>query len=82
MIETFFVHDLLQLIIKVVSAFGEHVGPLVTQNTEIFLLIAVESFLKFRPSTHAANGHVVDRLTDDWQSARIVYWSNGHQNAS
>jgi len=44
-VKTFFVHDSLQLVVEIVSSFGEHIRPLVTQNTEIFFLVAIESFL-------------------------------------
>jgi len=45
LIKTFFVHDSLQLVVEVVSTFGKHIGPLVTQNTQVFLLVTVQSFL-------------------------------------
>jgi len=70
---TWLVHNPLQLVVKVISSFGQSVWPPVPQSAQVFFLVAVETFLQPRPRTHAADRHVTHRLTDDWQGARVVH---------
>jgi len=78
----FFVHDLLQLFIQILSPLLQRFRPLLPQHRQVLLLVAVQTLLKFRPGTHASDRDVVDRFADDWQGTRVLHRLYLYQNAT
>jgi hypothetical protein len=63
-LQTFFVHDFLELFVEIIAPLGEDIRPLFSQNIKVLFLITVKALLQLRSCRHAPDGHVIDGLAN------------------
>lgn len=63
---TRFVDQFLYLLIQVLLASGQGLGPAVPEHGEVLLLVRVQAFLQLGAHGQAADVHRCDALTDQW----------------
>lgn len=79
---TWFVDQFLYLLIQVLLASGEGLGPAVPQDGEVLLLVGIQTFLQLGAHCEAPNVHGCDALTDQRQGARVGHRLDAYQDSS
>ena len=66
-----FVDEFLDLLVQVFLASGQGLAPVVPQDGQVLLLVAVHALLEPRPHRDTPDGQGGDGLADQGQRARV-----------